>query len=60
MFIRRVDLFDEWENVFVGCSGSFRLAFIEDHVGLRNFKARVSAVLVALEMGKHKGDNSHA
>lgn len=98
--ITRVVPFDEWREVYVGCSGSFRvdraikarhplvnvhsndvslvscglgalatnasfplrfsgrLAFVEAHVD--SFRDRVAAVLVALEMARHKGDNDHA
>jgi len=98
--ITRVVPFDEWSEVYIGCSGSFRvdraikerypkvrvhsndvsllscglgalatdatfplrfrgrLAFVEEEVG--SFFDRVAAVLVALEMARHKGSNAHA
>ena len=100
--ITRCVSFENWREVFVGCSGSFRfdravkdrywsvkvhsndvsllscglgalatgadfpigftgrLAFVEDLVPADDFRQRMVAVLVALEMAKYRSDNPHA
>ena len=42
----------------IGFTG--RLGFIEGHLKRKGFKARLAALLVALEMAKYRGDNAWA